>query len=131
MRTILRESTGRPTRCKELVAGWPDYIGLVNASSFGVGGSVIGELSQCHPTVFRMQWPPDITSSVISDRNRHGQITNLDLEMAGLLLLWLMIEHICESLTEKRIVLFSDNSPTVSWVQRMACWSSLIAEQLL
>jgi hypothetical protein len=78
-----------------------------------------------------MRWPPDITSSVISDRNRHGQIPNSDLEMAGLLLLWLMIEHICESLTEKRIALFSDNCPTVSWVQRMACRSSLIAEQLL
>ena len=98
------------------MAGWPDYIGVVDASSFGVGGIVIGKLSQCRPTVFRMRWPPDITSSVISDRNRHGKITNSDLEMAGLLLLWLMIEHICESLTEKRIALFSDNSPTVSWV---------------
>ena len=113
------------------MAGWPDYIGVVDASSFGVGGIVIGELSQCRPTVFRMQWPPDITSSVISDRNRHGHITNSDLEMAGLLLLWLMIKHTCESLTEKRIALVSDNTPTVSWVQRMACRSSLVAEQLI
>ena len=60
-----------------------------------------------------------------------GRLTNLDLEMAGLLLLWLMIEYICTTLTEKRIALFSDNSPTVSWVQRMACRSSLIAEQLV
>jgi hypothetical protein len=60
-----------------------------------------------------------------------GQLTNLDLEMAGLLLLWLMIEYICTTLTKKCIALFSDNSPTVSWVQRMACRSSLIAEQLV
>jgi hypothetical protein len=131
MRTVLRESTSRPTRCKELVAGWPDYIGIVDASSFGVGAFVIGELSQCRPTVFRLQWPPDFTLSIISDKNRTGRITNSDLEMAGLLLLWLMIKHICKSLTEKRIALFSDNSPTVSWVHRMACRSSLIAEQLL
>jgi hypothetical protein len=26
MQTIFRESTKRPTRCKELVAGWPDYV---------------------------------------------------------------------------------------------------------
>ena len=51
--------------------------------------------------------------------------------MAGLLLLWLMIEHVCSCLVEKRVALFSDNSPTVSWVQRMACRSSLIAEQLI
>jgi hypothetical protein len=131
MRTLLRNSTTRPTRCKELVAGWPDYVGVVDASSFGVGGVIIGELSECRPTVFRLQWPPDITDSVVSDKNREGKITNSDLEMAGLLLLWLMIEHVCSLLTKKRVALFSNNSPTVSWVQRMACRSSLIAEQLI
>ncbi len=42
-----------------------------------------------------------------------------------------MIEHVCLLLTKKRVALFSDNSPTVSWVQGMACRSSLIAEQLI
>ncbi len=42
-----------------------------------------------------------------------------------------MMEHVCGPLTEKRIALFSDNSPTASWVQRMACRSSLVAEQLI
>ncbi len=131
MRTLLRESTTRPTRCKELVAGWPDYVGICDASSFGAGGIIIGELSPYRPTVFLIQWPPDVTDSVVTDKNRRGTLTNSDLELAGLLLLWLMIEHVCESLTEKRVALFSDNSPTVSWVQRLACRSSLIAEQLI
>ncbi len=51
--------------------------------------------------------------------------------MAGLLLLRLMIEYVCSLLTEKRVALFSNNSPTVSWVQRMAGRSSFIAEQLI
>jgi hypothetical protein len=131
MRTLLRESTTRPTRCKELVTGWPDYVGVCDASSFGVGGVIIGKLSECRPTLFRLQWPPNITESVVSDKNRGGNLTNSDLEMASLLLLWLMIEHVCSSLTEKRVALFSNNSPTVSWVQRMACRSSLIAKQLI
>jgi hypothetical protein len=42
-----------------------------------------------------------------------------------------MMEHICGPLTEKRVTLFSNNSPTVSWVQRMASRSSLVAEQLI
>ncbi len=117
MRTLLRESTTQPTRCKELVAGWPDYVGISDATSFGAGGIIISKLSPCRPTVFHLQWPPDVTESVVSDRNRRGKLTNLDLKMAGLLLLWLMIEHVCESLTEKLVALFSDNSPTVSWVQ--------------
>ncbi len=103
MHTLLRESTTRPTRCKELVAGWPDYVGICDASSFGAGGIIIGELSPSRPTVFRLQRPPDVTESVVSDRNRRGKLTNSDLEMAGLLLLWLMIEHVCKSLTKKRV----------------------------
>jgi len=50
---------------------------------------------------------------------------------AKLVRVWLMMEHVCGPLAEKRIALFSDNSPTVSWVQRMACRSSLVAEQLI
>ena len=42
-----------------------------------------------------------------------------------------MMEHVCGPLAEKHIALFSDNSPIVSWVQRMACPSSLVAEQLI
>jgi hypothetical protein len=42
-----------------------------------------------------------------------------------------MMEHICGPLAEKRIALFSNNSPTKSWVQRMACCSSLVTEQLI
>jgi hypothetical protein len=42
-----------------------------------------------------------------------------------------MMEQVCGPLAEKRIALFSDNSPTVSWVERMACRSSLVAEQLI
>ncbi len=113
------------------MAGWPDNIGLCDASSFGAEGVILGKLSACLPMVFRLQWPLDITESVISDKNKGGTLTNSDLEMAGLLLLWLMIEHICSCLVEKRVALFSDNSPTVSWVQCMACQSSLIAEQLI
>jgi len=130
-RTILRESTSHPTRCPELVAGWPDFIGVVDASSYGVGSVNIGKLSECLPMVFRLQWPPDSTANVISEANPKGTITNSDLELAGLVLLWLMMEHVWGPLAEKRIALFSDNSPTVSWVQRMACCSSLVAEQLI
>ena len=99
------------------MAGWPNFIGVVDASSQGVGGAIIGELSECPPTVFRLQWPPDNTNNVISDANPKGSITNLDLELAGLVLLWLMMDHICGPLAEKHIALFSNNIPTVSWVQ--------------
>jgi hypothetical protein len=39
-------------RCRQLINGWPYFVGIVDASGHGVGGVVIGELSPCVPTVF-------------------------------------------------------------------------------
>jgi hypothetical protein len=41
--TLLHESTTQPTRCKELVRAWPDYIGICDASFFGFGGVIVGK----------------------------------------------------------------------------------------
>jgi len=93
-RSILPESTSHPTCCCKLVAGWTDFIGVVDSSSHSVGGIIIGELLECLPTVFKLQWPLDITANVISEANPKGTITNSDLELVGLVLLWLMMEHV-------------------------------------
>ena len=130
-RTLLRESTVAPTRCRELVAGWPDFIGVQDASGQGVGGVVFGENRHCPPTVFRYEWPEDIKCNIITRENRSGGITNSDLEMAGLLLTWLVMEEVCGDLQEKRVAVFSDNDPTVSWVKRLASRHSMVAAQLV
>ncbi len=57
--------------------------------------------------VFRWQWPEDIRSQIKTFENPKGTITNSDLEMAGLLLLWLAMEEVCGPLQEKQIALFS------------------------
>lgn len=129
--TLLRESTLTPTRCRELVAGWPDYIGVKDASGQGVGGVVFGEGMACPPTVFRYEWPDDIKSDLVSFQNKHGRITNSDLEMAGLLLLWLVMESVVGDLGERQVAVFSDNDPTVSWVKRLSSKHSIIAAQLV
>ena len=54
-RTLLHESTLAPTKYTELVAGWPDLVGVKGASSYGIGGCIVivGESSAaCVPTVF-------------------------------------------------------------------------------
>jgi 3'-phosphoadenosine 5'-phosphosulfate sulfotransferase (PAPS reductase)/FAD synthetase len=83
------------------------------------------------PTVFRLEWPTEIRDALISFENPHGSITNSDLEMAGLLLLWLVMEEICPDLVHKHVALFSDNQPTVCWVKRMASRNSFIAKCIL
>ena len=130
-RTFLRESVSEPTKCATLVTKWPDYVGITDASSHGIGGIIIGENHAVPPTVFRLEWPKDIQNNIVSFTNPHGTVNNSDLEMAGLLFLWLAMEHVCPTINGAHIALFSDNSPTVHWVQRMASRSSTIAMQLI
>jgi hypothetical protein len=51
--------------------------------------------------------------------------------MAGLLLLWLAMQGVCGPLREKRIALFGDNSPSISWVARLASKWCLVAKNLV
>jgi hypothetical protein len=51
--------------------------------------------------------------------------------MAGLVLLWIVIEGVCPDLREKCVTLFSDNSPTVSWVTCLASRRLVVAEHLI
>ncbi len=96
-----------------------------------MGGVVFGELSECIPTLFRWEWPKDVQKQVISPDNLTGTITNLDLEMAGLLLLWPTIKGVCGSLQKKSIPLFGDNSPLIGWVARLGSKQSSVAENLI
>jgi hypothetical protein len=105
---------------------WPDYIGICDDLSFGFGGVVVGENSECPPTVVRLQWPKDITDNVKSNSNPNGTITNSDLEMAGLLIIFLVMEEIVCNLTEANIALFSNNTPTISWVTCLASRHSIV-----
>ena len=130
-RTLLRESTKDPTRCSQLIQGWPDFIGFVDASGHGAGGVIIGELSPCTPTVFRWQWPPDVAQDIKTFDNPGGRISNSDLEMAGLVLLWLAMEAVCGPLEDKRLTLFNDNTPTIGWATKLASRRSMVAEHLI
>ncbi len=92
---------------------------------------MLGEISACTPLVFCWEWPDNIKQDIISLNNPTGRLTNSDLEMAGIVILWLVIEGICDNLWEKQVTLLSDNLPTISWVTRLASKRSLVAEQLV
>ena len=46
-------------------------------------------------------------------------------------MLWLVMEEVCPNLQAAYVALFSDNSPTVGWVKRLATRGSLVAMQLV
>jgi hypothetical protein len=79
-----------------------------------------------------MEWPQWVKDEVIKTNNgQGGSLTNSDLEMAGLLLLFVVMEDVCDMQPGCHIALFSDNLPTVSWIQKMAAKGSKVADQLL
>jgi hypothetical protein len=131
MRTLLQQLTPKPMHCHELVTGWPNYVGVKDASIHRVGGIIVGVLSKCTPTVFRFAWPHDMTRAIVSQSNPAGIITNSDLEMAGLLMLFVIMEHVCRPLVKKQVALFSDNSPTIGWFDHLALRTSIIAAHLI
>ena len=51
--------------------------------------------------------------------------------MAGLLLLFLVMEEVCDLGPGTHVALFSDNPPTVHWVRRMDAKGSWVAGQML
>ena len=114
-------------KCTSLVPSDPDFIIFVDASGGGAGGVLFGEKEPLQPTVFRLPFPEDVTADVVSDKNKEGKITNSDLEMAAILLVWHTLECIVPSLRDKHIIIYSDNTPSVAWTTKMASKRSKVA----
>ena len=92
----------------------------MDACPVGAGGVVIGENEACVPTMWRLEWPQEVQKLVQTEHNMTGTITNSDLEMAGFLLAWIVLEMIVPGLKFKHVGMYCDNQPTVSWADRMA-----------
>ena len=131
MKILLRKSNLSPTNCREPISGWPNYIGVKDASGHVIGGVVFGEIFPCTPALFRMQYPEWVKRETISSSNRTGTLKNSDLEISGLLLLWLVMEEVCKVKYGDHVAVFSNNHPTVSWVDQLASKSSVVAVKLL
>ena len=89
-----------------------------------MGGVVIGELEACVPTVFPVEWPADVKANLVSEKNQNGKITNSDLEMAGLLLLWLMMEKVCGFKPASYVALFSALGQTNGSKRLFSGWTT-------
>ena len=129
--TIMKLVANRPTHCSQLVPGWPHYVGYCDACRWGAGGVWLSGKDGLHPVVWRLRWPADISARFKSSSNPSGNITINDLEMAGLLLQYLVLEQITPSLENKHAAAWCDNASTVSWAKRLASTRSLLGQRLL
>ena len=127
--TIIKVLGKRPTHCRELVATEPGYVGFCDASTLGAGGVWLAGTKSLNPVVWRVEWPEDIRNNVISFSNPHGTITNSDLEMAGMVLHYLVLEHLVD-LRHVHVAAWCDNTPTVSWTNKLSSSKSPTAGRL-
>ena len=111
--------TKEPAKYKQLATGDPYFVGIIYAAKEGTGGVVVGGKDACVPTVFRLEWSHNVQDLVCTKDNPNGPITNLDLEMVGVFLCWLIMGELAPCPHHKYVGLYCDNSPTVSWVLRM------------
>ena len=80
------QTADRPTHIAEIVRRKPTHLGLCNASGLGAGIVWLDPSRSGKDIVWRHPWPADIISDLVSSTNREGKITNLDLELAALVL---------------------------------------------
>jgi len=129
-KTLLPAANRQPTPCHDLVPAPADYGGYCDASKHGAGGVWFGLNKALPPIVWRVPFTTEIQQDIVLPANPQGKITNSDLEMAGLLLQWLILEQFAD-LAHTHVACWCDNTPTVAWASRLLSTKAPIAAKLL
>jgi len=82
------------------------------------------------PIVWHIAFPPSIAASLVSEDNPSGNITNSNLEMAGLLCHWLVLEQFA-SLAHAHVAASCDYLPIVAWATCLLSSKAKVAAHLL
>jgi hypothetical protein len=105
----------RPTHVTELAEHPPAYQGFMDASKWGVGGVWFGGTKQLITIVWFYEWPQTIRNQFCSASNKTGSLTILDLELTGILLQRLVLEHVVDRLTLRDAMRASPYVATTYW----------------
>lgn len=114
-RTILKHLAKHPTHILQLVNGFLDFLGYTNACGKRAGGVWIGLTEDIRHVVWRVELPEDNQQNLCTSDNPNGTITMNDLELAGMVLGWLVLEKLVPDMQFKNIGIDCDNSSAVSW----------------
>ncbi len=110
----------RPTHVWEILIDMPCYVGYYDAAAEGVGGIWFPLGEAMPPLVWRLAFLPDIAQDVVSLSNPNGSITNSDLDLAAEVLAMGVLLAKALIIKHQPIGTLCNNSPTVSWIDKMA-----------
>ena len=85
---IIKHMKRTPTSVLQLVKTFPHYIVYSDSCRLGTGGVVTPGLENVQPILWQLAWPTDIIELVDTD-----QLTINNLELAGTVLEWLVLEQ--------------------------------------
>jgi hypothetical protein len=118
--SLLKILGGRPTHVRELVLTMPRYVGYHDAAAEGAGGVWFSLVHPMPPCVWRLPFPADIATDVVSFERPDGKVSNSDLELAAEVLAIGTLLAKAPFTKWEPIGTLCDNTPTVSWIERMA-----------
>ena len=100
-----------PTRFMEIVPDYPSVIGSVDATKQGMGGVLFAPGKP--PAMWHARFSEDIQQRIVSTANTAGDLTNIDLEQAGILTHADMATLLFD-LWELTLATLNDNVATIS-----------------
>eukprot|EP00957_Ditylum_brightwellii_P057332 4346368-Ditylum_brightwellii.AAC.1 len=96
-----------------------------------MGGVWTSGKDSLQPLVWQIEWPPEVRTQIHSTSNPDCNIYINDLELAGTMLGWIILEWDQHSITNKHISMFCDNTSTVNWAAKLCTSKSIAAARLL
>ena len=126
-RWLFQQIANTPINVAQIVPSLPELHGYMDSCKYAAGGVWILP-TPCKTNRF-IVWTVNFTPEIIKKFNTH-EITINDLELAGVLLGWLVLEHLLPSLHHIQIGIKCDNSATVAWARKFSA-RSLRAGHLL
>ena len=116
--------THHPTWFVEIVPDYPSVIGSVDAAKQGIRGVLFAPGKP--PAMWCTHFSEDIQQRIISTANTAGDLTNSDLEQAGVLAHADMATLLYD-LQELTLVTLNDNVAAISWNHKGALTSNQAA----
>jgi hypothetical protein len=125
---LVHDLHSRPTRLAEIVPDIPSGIGACDAAAAGMGG--VWFIPGAPPLLWRAPFPMSIQRRLVTFDNPTGDLTNSDLELAGIIAHKdVLVQHV--DARERTFSILCDNTPAVSRSRKGSVTSRSAAAYLL
>ena len=88
-------------------------------------------LNELNHIIWQIEWPDKVKQRILTPANQTGDLTINDLELAGMVFGWLILESTLPDLKHQHVGIFCDNTSATQWVSKLHTSASMRAARLL